>query len=196
MRRRTYLALVGGLLGAGCSGLSSPSTPTLTPAPVTTRTDGPTATPTPADPAAGPESTVELVRIGRRDEVRNPADNRPHVVEIWNTADTGTRIAVTISSRPSGSDVVQTVLDETYEVPPDAAVQVRLVEPSNYVVEVRVSAIDAGEQFTVPADSFDCNEHGYQVAVVPADERIEVTEYSTAVACVELTPTGDPTETG
>ena len=203
MRRRAVLGAVGaGLVSfAGCStsgtvGTSPATARSTTSAAHPSSTDTPTSAPdspvpTPDYPEStgevetfDPAETVEEVQVGSREGVANPDNNLPHDVRVWNRASTDVVARIRLVDYVEGS----VALDETYDLPADAAVTLSILEPSSYVLEVRVPEAGTRETLSVPRPRFDCNNSATRVAV-SADGNIDSMLITTAVFCRTATPT-------
>lgn len=184
MRRRRFLAFVGAVLSAGCASRSDRSTPTVTPVPVEQPTPSPTSEP--GDRPLDPTSTYRTLEIGDPSDVENPHDVRPHELYVSNRGDSPRDVGMRITVRRNGSDVVETILEDAFEIPADAALRIVVREPASYTIGVSPATADGPGRIAIPREAFDCNRHTYWVVVSPNGE-IDVTEFSTAVGCVEPT---------
>jgi len=158
------LARVGGVLTAGavagCFG-GDGADPTET----TTTTTPPAAT------------IVASADVGDRSTVTFPENNRPVEVRVLNRSDIERAIEV----------IVERDGTETYDrldrLQPAEGVTVRLVEPGDYTVRVRVGSTP-GATIEVPRTRFDCNQ-----SVVEATVRdggvVETDAWSTEMACAD-----------
>lgn len=206
MRRRQVLTAFAGSSGlvalAGCttSGTTdNDSSPTETSTTSPTATDTPTETPAEtsvpdneASPSASPEETptatasdsaYKAVEIGGRDNVENPDNNEPHVIEISNEGDSTRGVDVQVNR---GGDGSETVLDVEYDIPGGATVKVNLLEPDVYAAAIRVPEAGKRVGIDISRDDFDCNWTEYQTTIHP-DGRVEVTEVSSTMACSTAT---------
>ncbi len=88
-------------------------------------------------------------------------DSSEHTVSLWNAAIRFRTVAVLVTDRNTGEEV----LDTTFEVPIDAAVDVVLHDPSAYYVTIRVWKIGVGEVLRVPEALFDCEDSATQIGI-------------------------------
>lgn len=125
------------------------------------------------DPPFDPDSTYTTVEI---------VDGRPHDVVIWNAKDSAREIAVQIRKRQNKSENTETVFDNAFGVPADAALEFRLIEPATYIVDISVASDDGHKELRIQQEEFDCNSHKHQLAVRP-DGSIDVSGLSTTKKC-------------
>ncbi|MCU4799615.1 hypothetical protein OB920_04415 [Halobacteria archaeon HArc-gm2] len=166
MKRRTYLGAIGGVASAGV--FTTLIRDDLTHEPELTE----------------PDSPFQTIETGTRDGIANPGQNTPHRIAIWNASSEGHQIQVEIRSVTNESRSV--VLDETYEFPANSVLEVRLLTPDEYLIEMRRTDNEAQKSITVARDWFDCNSSRHKVTI-PEDGHITVTESSTLLACDEST---------
>lgn len=173
MKRRGLLRSVGvaATLGAiaGCTSADGPGgSSTKTP-----REDQGTTT-----PGADEGPVVATQRIGSRGAVAFPDATRPHGLFVRNMATTTREVRLHLT------DETETVrLSETYTLPADGRVEMRLLEPSSYTLSVGLDGESLGT-VTIPDRLFDCNESRTTVDVGP-DGSLDSTTASTLVACPE-----------
>lgn len=193
MRRRSYLALLASVLGAGC----------VSDAGVGEGPDAGTETvdrsPDDADPTTTPDGTrssstpdhepFEMVTVGDPASVTDTENARPHTVSLANGGEART-LELAVQRVSPDSDVVKLVVDRSDEFPAGGRLNVKLVEPARYEVVVSVPETGQEARFVVDRRWFDCNASAHNVTV-PASGVIEVTEVSTAMACA--TPGDDAT---
>lgn len=180
MKRRTVLALVAGgaLPVAGCLGAGGSADAT------SRSTPPPTPSSTPPVNTGGvsefdPETVHERVEVGTRPTTDGPDGDafRPHDVAVLNAAADERTVGVRILDRLAD----RTAHRDTYRVPADAAVELSLLRPSKYYVQVWGPAVDA-ETLLVPCDSFDCNGSTTEVRIDDSGE-VASTVVSTLLAC-------------
>ncbi|WP_247002335.1 hypothetical protein [Halosolutus gelatinilyticus] len=122
-----------------------------------------------------PTATYEEVAIGSR---RGVADEyRPHDVAVWNAA-----AEPEIDLRIIDSAAESVVHRETYAIPDDTALVVSLLQPSAYLVEVRVPAAETRHTLRVPCHFFDCNSSVTRIGALD-DEEIRSSVLSTTAEC-------------
>jgi len=206
MQRRTVLKSGLGVLGlsglSGCIGSQSPdsnaltgsqSTPTETDVSETTAVETTTSQETPrltvsdGEPVTGfprDERGFTTERVGSRTTITNAENNLPHELLIWNPAEHSQTITVEISDQTSDTQPI--VLTETYEIPGDELLEIRLLEPAPYRVSLDGPTIDEAATIEIPRDRFDCNESHHEITVTGTGEVAEVV-YSNDAGCV--TPT-------
>ena len=176
MKRRIYLSVVAGALGAGCT--ATGESPSTTPAPDDSESQQST-TMTPAEHGSfDPASTFKTIDI--------TTETTPHTVVIWNAKDTTREITVQLHKRRTDAADTTTVLDQVFEFPADEALELRLIDPANYTVIVTAPERDSPKELHIPQDQFDCNTHKHQVAV-RADGSIDVSGFSTTMLCNSTT---------
>lgn len=161
MNRRAFLGLVGGVTSgfAGClaPGASDPAPDS----PSTTPPATPSGTPPVNTGGRGeydPETTYEQVEVGSRAGVND--DFLPHDLHIWN-ATPGQRV---VTLRLLDRVANETVHRATYTIPADNVLEVTLLEPSRYFVQLWGPAINT-ETLLVPCSLFDCNNSGTGVHI-------------------------------
>lgn len=197
MRRRTCLALLAASLATGCVADGGPGS-----GPKTDRTASPAVSRSETRTDASDRGTgpFETVTIGRREDVTDADDDRPHVVSVTNEGDVRD-VEIRIDRAPADSDVVKPVLEGTYEFPAGGTFEATLLEPARYAVHLSVPTSGQEHSFTVERSWFDCNYSAHDVTV-PASAPIDVTISSTLVACSYSTdestarrgPTGTPAD--
>lgn len=194
MDRRTFLALVSGVTSgvAGChaTGGSERSSDSATSTPPGT----PRSTP-PMD--TGGLDTFELadiyehVEMGSRTGVDGDIDEhvevgsrigvvdafRPHDLHIWNTTPDHRVINLRILDRLANT----TVHRAAYTIPADKGIEVTLLEPARYFVQLWGPVI-ATETLRVPCSLFDCNESVTGIRI-PDDGHLRPTVTSTLAGC-------------
>ncbi|MFB6268126.1 MAG: hypothetical protein ABEI31_10735 [Halodesulfurarchaeum sp.] len=187
MNRREILASLGSasiVLGGGCLGGSGDGTPgrkTDTPTTTSPPRDHGTTTehpPTTADPPdwnPGPQGPFETIPVGSRDGVPFPENNRAHAVKIWNHADEGRTITVTIDE---GGAVL---LERSLRFPADGLLEIVLNEPGTYTLELGVggSTVDS---VSLDRSRFDCNASSTQVIVTESGS-VHARTITTLLAC-------------
>ena len=85
-----------------------------------------------------------------------------------------------ISNQSGGSQSI--VLAETYDIPGDDLLVIRLLEPAPYQVSLDGPTIDEAETIEIPRDRFDCNESHHEITVTGTGQVAEVV-YSDAAGC-------------
>lgn len=179
MKRRTVLGTVGtGFVSlSGCLATADGQSPSDT----ATRT--PPATPEATPPANSggldqfdPATTYNRVEVGSREGVKE--DFQPHDLLIWNTFEREQTVSLRILDRLGET----TTHRATYDIPADAALEVTLLTPSKYYVQLWGPAIDTPETLLVPCDLFDCNTSRTRIGIFePGQVRSSV--LSTLVGC-------------
>lgn len=196
MRRRDLLAgvgTVGALALAGCTAegdapADEGEDPTDTPAdgtPTGRDTTQPTEEPTTDDPGRigddgngwnpGSETPVETAVVGDPETVAFPENNRPHAVRVWNDADAGRDLGLTLATAG------ETILERTVAVPADGWLSLRLAEPAAYELAIAVDGEPAGT-VAVRRGLIDCNGSSTNVTVGP-DATVTSKTVSTMLAC-------------
>lgn len=178
MNRRRVLAALGATAGslAGCvaDGADDPDADGRTPTPPAT----PRGTPPVNSGGLGefdPASTYEQVDVGSRERV----DDRfgPHDVRVWNAVD----IERTLHLRVVDRQAEATTYRAAHEVPADAAVDLTLLEPAPYLLQVWAAGGRPRTVLRVPCSVFDCNASATSVAV--HGDRTESSVVSTLAGC-------------
>lgn len=208
MHRRELLGALG--LGAvGAAGLVGSPADGAGEAAGTT-TDGTTAggTPSQGNDFDGIDSSADrpfaAITVGSRAGVRNPENNRPHLVRVWNDSDRARGLRLELR-RGDGSVPV----DRGVEFPADGYLSLRLFDPASY--ELTVSAVGggatagtdatastasgtttsatatssadaAGETIRIPRTLFDCNDSRTDVRVGP-DGAVASETVATEIGC-------------
>lgn len=157
MKRRSYLAVACVAVTSGCAGVL----------------------PSSDERQFDPESTFETVEIGSEDDIDGTSEIMPHGLVVWNAAATSQNVVVQVRTQ---SDDDAYLLNEVYNIPADAAVEVRLHSPDDYVVVVHSLATDIDATVSVSERQFDCNASRHEITV-PESGRITSTVTSTLVAC-------------
>ena len=122
-----------------------------------------------------PDRTAETVAVGSRAGVDR--SHRPHHIDVWNAAG-----VPAVDVRITDATDESTVHRETYEIPPDAALSISLLTPSNYRIELRVPATEARHALGVPCRFFDCNGSVTRIGVFEGG-RMRSSVLSTMMAC-------------
>lgn len=97
------------------------------------------------------EGTLETIEIGSREGV--DAAFEPHDVSIWNNGD-----VPAIELRVIDYDPTAVVHENAHEIPDGTTLDVTLLEPSLYLIEVTVPALGAKTTLRVDCRLFDCNQ--------------------------------------
>ncbi|NHN57844.1 MULTISPECIES: hypothetical protein [Halorussus] len=147
------------------------------------------------------------ITVGSLDGVRNPENNRPHLVRVWNDSERARTVGLEL--RRDGDD--SALLDRRVAFPADGYLSLRLLEPANYALtvagvggeattgsggEATVAAgtdvtatppdtdgTDApGETVRIPRSLFDCNDSRTDVRVGP-DGGVESETVTTEIGC-------------
>lgn len=167
MKRRLFLAAAGAGMSSitGCLTSAGGQSPTEEP----TRTPPATPESTPPQNAGGledvdPKTTYERVEVGSREGVKE--DFRPHDILIWNTLSSEQSISVRILDRLAET----TAHWAEYSVPADEAVQIRLLTPSKYYIQLWGPAIESPETLLVPCRRFDCNNSATRIGLFETGE--------------------------
>lgn len=179
MKRRALLATVGTGVASlsGClAAADGPSAPDSTPG-------TPPATPdsTPPVNTGGlddfdPSSTSRQVEVGSRDGVKEKFG--PHDLLIWNASESEQSVSLRILDR-----VRETTAHRAgYTIPADAAVEITLLRPSKYYLQLWGPAIDTPETLLVPCDLFDCNASATRIGIFE-NGRVRSSVISTLVGC-------------
>lgn len=124
-----------------------------------------------------PSRTLETRDIGDPEAMGDDSDVEPHGLNLWNATAESQRVELAIADRENET----VVLRETLDLPGDVAVSFRLVEPSAYLVSLRVPKYGVRERLQVPRDAFDCNTSATDVGVFGYEIRSSF--YSTLVLC-------------
>ena len=169
----------------------SEADPTATPTPTNTPSET-RSTPTETETDPSREDHYERIEIGRRDNVENPDDNRPHELILVNAGDAPREFAINITTQQEDSKRTETVLDSSYDVPvakepKDEApwendIYIELLEPATYTIDLQIPAENTGKQLTIQQEDFDCNWHTHTM-IVYGDGRIEVSGSATTLGC-------------
>lgn len=184
MNRRSFLS--AGLVAlAGCSATDAPGQADAVPG-GSTSTETPTPEVTPEFPSPEgdsdllfefkPDRTDATVEVGDEDEV--PGTDRSHGLVVWNDAAVSRTLELRVRDRLEGS----TSVDDVYEVSPGGSVSVSFVEPSDYVVDVRVRETGTGASTTVRSGQIDCNASGTYLRIAP-DGGFTSSSFSTMMGC-------------
>lgn len=202
--RRRVLTTLGAIGVVGVAGCGSPAGE-RDPTSAGTRNRTPPLTEeqsvaSPEDPQQTPRLTVsdgELVdgfpiyeegftteRVGSRADITNPESKLPHELLIWNPSDQTQEITVEIRNLTDGEE--QTVLNDSYEIPGDDLLVIRLLEPATYRVSLAGPTIDETATIDIPRSRFDCNESHHEITVAGTGEVAEVV-YSDAAECLTST---------
>ena len=118
-------------------------------------------------------------RIGSRADITNPESKLPHELLIWNPTDQTREITVEIRNLTNGEE--PTVLNDTYEIPEDELLVIRLLEPATYRVSLAGPTIDETATIDIPRSRFDCNESHHEITVTGTGEVAEVVYSDTAM---------------
>lgn len=179
MKRRTVL----GAVGTGLPSLSG----CLVAADGQSASDGATET-SPATPEStppvntggvdefDPSNTYERVEVGSRKGVKE--EFKPHHLLIWNTYGSEQTVQLRILDRVA----VTTAHRAAYTIPADAALEVSLLTPSKYYVQLWGPAIDTPETLLVPCDLFDCNASITRIGIIETG-RVRSSVISTLAGC-------------
>lgn len=179
MNRRTVLATVGtGLVSfSGCLAAADGQSPSDTP------TGTPPATPESTPPANtggldefDPSTTYKWVEVGTREGVKE--NFKPHDLQLWNTFENEQTVSLRILDRLADT----TAHRATYAIPADAALEVTLLTPSKYYVQLWGPAIDTPETLLVPCTLFDCNTSATRIGIFESG-RVRSSVLSTLVGC-------------
>lgn len=165
MKRRDVLTGVGTVLGtsviAGCIG-GGTGTPD----------DDTTTTPT----TQSPELTVkETVSVDDGDPAPFPENTTPYVVVAANRSDVDRQLHFSITQEGT------TIRDWSTTLATREATEIRLVDPADYTVEIRVGD-GASTPIEIGDGQFDCN-NTQTTATVTDDGVIETQTVSTTAAC-------------
>lgn len=186
MNRRRVLAAIGAstLSLAGClaGGPTDPASDAASSTPTDSPTEPPPATPSGTPPVNtggrgefDPADTYEYVLVGSRAGVNE--DFLPHELNIWNATPGQRLVNLRILDRVANG----TVHRAAYTIPADEALEVRLLEPSRYVVQLWGPAIET-ETLRVPCSLFDCNNSATGISIYD-DGHIGSSVASTLVGC-------------
>lgn len=104
------------------------------------------------------EGTFESIEIGSREGV--DAAFEPHLVSIWNNGDVPEIELRVIDYGPTAI-----VHENVHAIPDDTILDVTLLEPSLYLVEVTVPALGAETTLRVDCRLFDCNNSATTIEV-------------------------------
>lgn len=168
MKRRAALVAIGVGALSGCLGNGGTST---------TGTAENTET-----PAFDPDGQVETIEVGT-----NPGEIVPHGVVIWNSLETARTVHIRVFDASDG----ETRHENSYDLPADTALGVKLRSPATYRLTLRVPAADAERTISVPERLFDtCNE-SYTHVSIRTNGRITERTMTTELECVS--PTSPPT---
>jgi hypothetical protein len=185
MNRRDLLATIG----TGAVGIADPinvrkrgrgqETPTAESTPTSDGFDGIAST------ADQPFATI---LVGSRQGVRNPENNQPHTLRIWNDAESARSIGLRLFRGGTGATAA---LDRTVEFPADGYLTLRLLEPAEYGLSVSPGGRGddtatengtTGERIAVPRQRFDCNDSVTEIAV-GEDGTVRFRTVSTEIGC-------------
>lgn len=184
MDRRSFL--VTGLAGlAGCSTIDSPERADAVPGgPTSTGTPDGEVTPAYPTPARDtdlvfefePDRTDASLEVGDADAV--PGTDRSHALAVWNDGPGPRTLELRVRDRTDGSAPV----DDDFEVSSGGSVAVSFLEPSDYVVDVRIPETGTGASVSVGAGRIDCNASSTFLRVGP-DGQFSAASFSTLVGC-------------
>lgn len=122
-----------------------------------------------------PDDPFAAETIGSRDGVENPADNRPHGVDVWNAAERERSLTVAVRRGSA------TVYERTLTFPADGYLSLTLAEPAAYTVSLHADG-EHLDDVSVGESWFDCNSSATQIGVL-GDGDVRSTTISTMVAC-------------
>ncbi|WP_435179909.1 hypothetical protein [Halorussus sp. AFM4] len=208
MNRRELLGALG--LGAtGAAGLvGSPADAGRQVTDAGTRaTDGTTtAETTEGDGFDGIDSSGDrpfaTVTVGSRAGVRNPENDRPHLVRVWNDSERERTLRLVLRRDDGGA----ALLDRRIEFPADGYLALRLLEPASYALTVAAVGGEAGTAtgtattateaapatataggatdgtVRIPRTLFDCNDSRTDVRVGP-DGAVASETVTTEIGC-------------
>ncbi|MFQ3293832.1 MAG: hypothetical protein ACI8VE_000898 [Natrialbaceae archaeon] len=134
------------------------------------------------DPDA--EKPFEIVKIGSREPVAFPDNNRPHEVAILNELDRERELRISIE----GATDTDPEVTHTCTFPDGGWVLFRLNVPSRYEVTLRASGTTLGS-VTVDRPWFDCNGSRSRVGITD-DAITDYDERTTMMACPDPEVTG------
>jgi hypothetical protein len=131
-------------------------------------------------------ATVEKIVIGEQstdDETQNSTTDEPqphpHTYTIWNNDSTNHRVQINISKQEN------VIRNESYHVPSNGTITIKLSEPARYTTTIIVSEggnITSELRISEDPNDFDCNAKGVQVAILP-DGKTDATVFSTLALC-------------
>lgn len=179
MKRRALLATVGTGIASlsGClAAADGQATPDSTPGtpPATPRSTPPVNTGGLDD--FEPSSTYRQVEVGSREGVDEKFG--PHDLVVWNSYGSEQPVSLRILDR-----VRETTTHRAgYTIPADAAIEVTLLTPSKYYVQLWGPAIDTPETLLVPCDLFDCNASATRIGILE-NGRVRSSVISTLAGC-------------
>lgn len=162
MNRRTLLAFVSGATSgvAGClatGGSETPPEPASSTPPATPRSTPPLNTG--SHGSFDPDGTYKYVVVGSRTGVND--DFRPHDLHIWNLTPGQRVVNLRILDRLANT----TAHRAAYTIPADKGLEVTLLTPSKYYVQLWGPTIDIPETLLVPCYLFDCNESSTGISI-------------------------------
>lgn len=152
--RRTFLTTCGGVLTAlsgclsGVADLPESGSGTVTPPPIPN--SSPPVGTGGVDDLGLPDS-YERIKVGSRDDISE--DYQPHDLDIWHGLESEQPIYLRILDRRAGTTVHQS----EYHIPAVATLDVTLLRPSKYYVQVWGPPIETPQTLLVPCTFFDCN---------------------------------------
>ncbi|WP_435154919.1 hypothetical protein [Haladaptatus sp. DFWS20] len=129
-----------------------------------------------------PGMSIETVVIGWRGKDASP----PHTIGLWNAGIRFRTVAVIVTD----SEIDEAVLDTTFELPIDSAMDIAFYEPTSYDVTIRVWDTGAEELLRVPLELFDCNQSGTQIGVFDSGD-IHSVFFTTQALCDFTSPGTD-----
>ena len=145
------------------------------------------------------------ITVGSRAGVRNPENNRPHLVRVWNDGERARTLRLELRRDDDGVAPV----NRRVEFPADGYLALRLLEPASYALTVTpvggemgtatdtattatetapatatatTSAGATGETVRIPRTLFDCNDSRTDVRVGP-DGAVESETTATEIGC-------------
>lgn len=136
----------------------------------------------------------ERVASGKRKEttigsrsVTPDGQQRPYGVTLSNATDKMWVASLTIRMRPTGSERntqsgSSTVLDTTYELESHASVDVSLVEPGHYSIEVTIPKRGTTSTTNITYSQFDCNHSSTNITIRP-NGSLKIRAVSTQMGC-------------
>lgn len=162
----------------------------------TTATESPmTETVTPeSQPGTSQPDGRERVASGKRKEitlgnvsVTPDSQRKPYSVTLSNATDKMWVTSLTIRMRPARSERntqsgSSTALDTTYELESQASVDVSLVEPSHYSIEVSIPKRGTTSTTNITYSQFDCNHSSTNITIQP-NGSLKIRSVTTQMAC-------------
>ncbi|WP_276300341.1 hypothetical protein [Halorussus lipolyticus] len=137
------------------------------------------------------ERPFATISVGSRAGVRNPENNQPHAVRVWNDSDSARTVALVLSRDGVGGETGAgggtgsdgALVDRQVEFPADGYLTMRLLEPAGYALTVTPGGGAGGaETIRIPRAQFDCNDSATEVGVTP-DGQVKSRTVTTEVGC-------------